>query len=278
MRTFKLVMAWILTVLAVLGLVLVVVGFVGSWNVRNRVTTATVALLTAGETAVSVGSDGVTRVDERLGESAGRVMAVESAVVGAGEVLKDNSLIGTAISVTIGEQLAPALNTAKETAVTIAGLTFAINDTINAINDIPFVNLDGPGVTLMQEAADGIVQLNDDVATLKNELVERREGRIEGGVDTLTTYTTVMTQGIQDVQSNLQAFNAELAALSAEMAALKVSLPRTFTLITIGVNLLLLLIAIALVSLLLHGISFIKNPDQTFNDMIGAAPVDTLKA
>jgi hypothetical protein len=278
MRTFKLIMAWILTVLAVLGLVLVVVGFVGSWNVRNRVTTATVALLTAGETAVSVGSDGVTRVDERLGESAGRVMAVESAVVGAGEVLKDNSLIGTAISVTIGEQLAPALNTAKETAVTVAGLTFAINDTINAINDIPFVNLDGPGVTLMQEAADGIVQLNDDVATLKNELVERREGRIEGGVDTLTTYTTVMTQGIQDVQSNLQAFNAELAALSAEMAALKVSLPRTFTLITIGVNLLLLLIAIALVSLLLHGISFIKNPDQTFNDMIGAVPVDTLKA
>lgn len=273
MRTFKLVMAWILTVLAVLGLVLVVVGLVGSWNVRNRVTTATVALLTAGETAVSVGSDGVTRVDERLGESASRVMAVESAVVGAGEVLKDNSLIGAAISVTIGEQLAPALNTTKETAVTIADLTFAINDTINAVNDIPFVNLDGPGATLIQEAADGIVQLNDDVTTLKNELVERREGRIEGGVDTITGYTTVMTQGIQDVQSNLQAFNAELAALSAEIAALKVSLPRTFTLITIGVNLLLLLIAIALVSLLLHGISFIKNPDQTFNDMIGAAPV-----
>ncbi len=269
MRTFKLVVAWILTVLAVIGIIVVVVGFVGSWIVRNKAANVTVELLTVGETAVASISEGVNRVDSRLDESVVKVDEIETAVVGAGEVLKDNSIIGHVISQTIGAELAPAINSARDVVVTVSELTFALNDTIAAANEIPFVNLDGTIPTLIQDAADGIVQLNEDVTTLKTELVERREGRIEGNVEKVTGITTGISSKIQGVQGNLLDFDAELAALSEELASLKVSLPRTYTLITIGVNLLLLLMGVAFVSLIFHCIAFIKDPDQSFNELMG---------
>ncbi len=116
-------------------------------------------------------------------------MDVEGAVLEAGDILKDNSIIGTLISQTIGEELAPAVNSARETAVTIAGFTFALDNAIGAVNEIPFVNLDGPAVNLIQGASEGIIQVNKDVIEMKRELVDRREGRIEGGVDVITGYT-----------------------------------------------------------------------------------------
>ena len=268
MRTFKLVLAWILTVLAVVGVIAVLAGLVGSWMVRNRVTDVTLELLTAGETIVAATSDSVNQVDGKLGGSADLVMDVEGAVLDAGDILKDNSIIGTLISQTIGEELAPAINSAKETAVTVAGFTFALNDAIEAANSIPFVNLDGPAVNLIQGASEGIIQVNNDVTEMKTELVDRREGRIEGGVDIITGYTSSITIALQEIQSQLQAFDAELATITVDLGALKISLPRTFTMITIGVNLVLLLIGVAFVSLFLHSLSFVKNPDQTFNDMI----------
>jgi hypothetical protein len=203
-----------------------------------------------------------------LGESAERVVEVETAVLEAGDVLKENSIIGHVISQTIGAELAPTIKTAKETATTIAALTLALNDAIDAANEIPFINLDGTVPTLIQDASEGIVQLDSDITELKTELVERREGRVEGGVEKITGYTTGITEGIQAAQSNLQEFDTELGTLSAELAALKISLPHTYTLITIGVNLILLLIGVAFISLILHGVSFIKNPDQTFSDLV----------
>jgi hypothetical protein len=268
MKTFKVVLAWILTVLAIVGVIAVLAGFVGSWVVRNKVTDVTVNLLTVGETAVSATRDSVNQVDGRLGESADKVMVVETRIVGAGDVLKDNSILIALINETIGDELAPALTSARETAVTVANLAFALSDIVEAVNEIPFVTLDGPGATLIQGAAEGIVVVHDDMTAMRTELVERREGRIEGGVDVITGYTSGITIGIQEVQRNLQAFDTQLAAFSTDLGDLKISLPRTYTLITLGVNLVLLLIGVAFVSLFLHSLSFIKNPDQTLNELI----------
>ncbi len=274
MKTVKLIIAWILMILAVVGIIAVLAGFVGSWVVRNKVTDVTINLLTVGETAVAATSDSVNQVESRLGESADKVRAVETGLEQAGDVLKENSIIIALINETIGEQLAPALTSARETAVTVANFTFALSDAVDAANSVPFVNLDGPAVDLIQGAAEGIVQVHDDMTAMRAELVDRREGRIEGGVDVITGYTSGITIGIQEVQNNLQAFDDELAVLSADLGALKISLPRTYTLITLGVNLILLLIGIAFISLILHSLSFIKNPEQTLGDLMGKEVIE----
>ncbi|HUM71709.1 MAG TPA: hypothetical protein PLK31_23025, partial [Chloroflexota bacterium] len=90
MRTFKLVVAWILVALSVLGIIAVLIGLVASWSVRNRATEATVNLLTAGETAVTTLSNGIGRIDDRLAVTQQNIQTLETNITTVGADVTDH--------------------------------------------------------------------------------------------------------------------------------------------------------------------------------------------
>ena len=103
MRTFKKVVGWILVVLAVLGIIAVLIGLVGSWQVRNMATEATLNLLTAGETAMTTLSNGIGRIDDRLAVTQQNIETLESNITSTGADVTENSLVGQAISAQLSE-------------------------------------------------------------------------------------------------------------------------------------------------------------------------------
>ncbi|MCP4359163.1 MAG: hypothetical protein GY796_14200 [Chloroflexi bacterium] len=267
MRTFKRVVAWIVVVLSVLGLAAMLAGVVGSWIVRNKVTDITVNLLTVGETAVAATSEGLNRVDDRLDVSQENITTLEDDIVSAGEKLEETSLVGTVIANNISEETAASISEAKATAVTIADTVAALDEAVNAANEIPFVNLDGFVPTLIGDAADGLTQLEEDMAEFRAGVVERREERISTSVDFFTGLTSEMSAAIGDIQTSLNEIDERMDETSTKLAAAKISLPRTFTLITLAVNVALLFMALAFVSLLLHGWTLAQNPDLTLKEL-----------
>ncbi len=272
MSTFKRILAWIVVILSIISLLVVLAGIVGSWVVRNKVTEVTVNLLTVGETAVTAANEGVNRIDDRLDTSQDRINTLETTIADAGANLQENSLVGQVIANNISDELALSINEARATAVSIADLIFALNDAVETANDIPFVNLDGVVTQLIADAADGLVELNTNVTEFRTGVQERREERISNSVDFFTGLTTDMSAGVGEVQASLNETSHELDELSERLAERKESLPRTFTLITIVVNLILLFIALAFVSLLLHAWTFTKNPDQSLRQLVSAEP------
>lgn len=272
MSTFKRILAWIVVVLSVVALLAVLAGIVGSWVIRNKVTDITVNLLTVGETAVTAANGAVNRIDDRLDMSQDRINTLETNITDAGANLQENSLVGQVIANNISDELALSINEARATAVSIADLIFALNDTIETANDIPFVNLDGVVPQLISDAADDLVELNNSMTEFRTGVQERREERISNSVDFFTGLTAEMSAGVGDVQSNLNETSHELDELSERLAERKESLPRTFTLITVVVNLVLLFIALAFVSLLLHAWTFTKNPDQSLRQLVSTEP------
>jgi hypothetical protein len=270
MRTFKQVVAWIVVVLSVLGLLAVLAGIVGSWIVRNKVTDVTLNLLTVGETAVTTTSNGLNRIDDRLEVSQGNITTLENNIVSAGENLAENSLVGTVIANNISEETATSIAEARATAVTIADTVAALDEAVNAANQIPFVTLDGFVPTLVSDAAAGLEQLEADMAAFRAAVQERREERIATSVGLLTGLTSEMSQTIGGIQTNLNEIDSRMAQTSTKLADAKVSLPRTFTLIALAVDVALLLIGLALASLLLHSWAMAQNPDLTLKDLAPA--------
>ncbi|MCP4359233.1 MAG: hypothetical protein GY796_14560 [Chloroflexi bacterium] len=267
MRTFKRVVAWIVVVLSVVGIVAVLAGIVGSWIVRNQVTDITVNLLTVGETAAANISGGLNRIDDRLNVSQENIATLEGNITDVGEDLEENSLVGEVISNNISDDLAASITDARATAVSIADTVATLDAAINAVNEIPLINLDGFVATLISDVADGLIQLEDNMAEFRTGVQERREERLSDSVDFLTGITANMSGGINDIQTSLNDIDGRLDETAARFADAKVTLPRTFTLVTLAANMALLLVGLAFVSLLLHSWAVAQNPDITLKEL-----------
>jgi len=270
MKTFKKIVAWIAAIVSVIGVVVVVVGIFGSWVVYSNVSAATLSLLTAGENIVMSASDGVNRIDDRLDVSQQRIDNVDAKVISLGDELTDTSLLGTAIANTIGDDLKPIIEAVADTAATVRGTAVAIDEAIQAINAIPFVSLDGifPDTNVFVEIADGITAIETSIEETRVDVQERREEKVEDVVATVTGKTDEWRGKVTGVQDVLGDADARLGESSANLAELKVSLPRTFMMITLGLNLVLLLVGIAFLSLFFHGFSYIKNSEQSMKELL----------
>ena len=268
MRTFKRVLAWIMVVLSVLGIVVVLGSFVGSWIVRNTVTDVTVELLTVGETAVSSVSTGLNRVDNRLDTSQDNLATLENDIVAAGEKVDEANIVGAVIKRTVSDDTVIAITEARSTAVSLSDTVAALDEAINAANQIPFVNLDGMAFSAVGQVADGLEELESDIADFRVEVQERKEEKIDDSVDFLTGMTNKMSIGIDEVQDNITAVDTRLESTSTNLADAKVTLPRIYTTITVIVNLILLLVGAAFISLLMHSWALAQNPDLTFQTLM----------
>jgi hypothetical protein len=261
-NTFKRIVAWIFVVLSIVGMLVVVAGIGYSWVLRNRVTTITVNLLTAGETAVAASSNATARVENRLDTSQTKITTLENNIVSAGADLTENSLVMAAISNTLSEETAMAITDARATAVSMSETIVALDAAITAANQIPFVTLDGIVPTLVSDLSDSLVQLEADITAFRTAVETRREERITNSVGFFTGITGEMTSTIGDIQARVDEINGRLDTTATRLADAKVSLPRTFTWITIGVNLFLALIVVAFISLLLQSWAFAHNPQE----------------
>lgn len=268
MRTFKQVVAWIMVVLSLLGILLILGSFVGSWVVRSMVTDVTVDLLTVGETAVSSVSSGLNRVNTRLDISQDNLAILEDDIITAGETVNEANVVGTVIQRNVSDDTVIAITEARTTAVGIADTIIALDAAIKAANEIPFVTLNGVLFSTMGEVADGLGKLESDITDFRTGAQERKDERIKDSVDFFTDMTGKMSTGIGEVQNNIVTVDEQLAATSANLADAKVTLPRMYTMVTLAINIILLIVGAAFVSLFMHSWALAQNPDLTFQTLM----------
>jgi hypothetical protein len=270
MRTFKRIVAVIVVVIVILGMLAVVGGLVGSWIVNNRVTAVTLNLLSAGEYAMIVTKDGLNKVDQRLDVSHERINKVDEVVITAGKELKETSLIGELIAETIGDELFPIIEGVGDTAVLIRDTATAVDSALRAIDSLPFISLDYiiPGANIFTEIADAITDLEISIDETVTEVQQWREEEIETAVASITSEMDEWRGQVTEVQTILAEADSELNTSLDNIDELRISLPRTFIMITVGINIALLFIGIAFLSLLFHAVAYLRDSDQSLKELL----------
>lgn len=270
MRTFKRIVAWTVVIIAILGMLAMVGGLIGSWIVNNRVTAITLDLLSAGEYALTATKDGLNQVDQRLDVSHERINKVDEVVITAGTELKETSLLGELIAKTIGDELFPIIEGVGDTAAFIRETATAIDNALQAIDAIPFISFKSisPGSNIFTEIADAITEIETSIDETLVEIQNWREEEIGEAVDSITSETNEWREQVTEVQTILAEADRELEASVANVNKLKISLPRTFIMVTLGVNVLLLIIGIAFLSLLFHAVAYLRDSDQSLKQLL----------
>lgn len=269
--TVKRILAVVVAILAVVGVLLMMGAIVGTWIINDQATDLTLDLLGRVDTGIDNATLVISQVDDRLGQANDRIQAVETAAITLGGELEENRIVLNVISELLGLELGDRLQKVGQTIDSIGSAAESIDSTLQTVDALPFISLldDRPRLDVFGELADGIEQLQDDVTETRADIDHRRSEIIEGGVSIVTERTSKMSGQIDNLQQLLADIDGQLATLKARSQEIQETFPRTLDLLTFLVNLILLLVVLAFLSLFAHSVSLFKRPEQSFNELMG---------
>lgn len=257
MQALKTVLAVFAVMLAVVGILACGVGIYYAWSLNTPVTESLVGALTSVERALTVVDGGIERVDGGLGTAQSAVNTIEGAVMAAGDTIVNTDIAFTILERTVGDTLFPRLIEAGETTRAMAATVVAVNDTLEAANELPFIDL--PTLTdELQTAADRLTAAQQRLEEIRTEMRAIKEEAVSRPVAAITSRTTPLLENLDAAQAAVQSAQANLQQALQRAAATRARVPGTIDTISLVATLAFVWLIIAQASLAYQSWRFLR--------------------
>lgn len=220
MATLKRVLAALAIIVAILVAFVSIGGVAGTWIINDVLTRSAERVLVGTERALDVTSEGLNRVDTRLEGARVSVNTVEDAAKQMGDSVTETNFALALIEKTVGEELFPRVDAASETIGVIRASVIALNNTLEAANELPFVSV--PTLTdELQAVTDRVSEIRLEIDELKTEIADAKAGAVGSVVDAVTQRTTAIDDGLASVQGLVSEYDVKVTTARAEVTSLK---------------------------------------------------------
>lgn len=261
MKLLKTIISVIVIAVSLVMLVLGLAGIIWGWNAKAQLSTGIVNVLTEAETLLEGVDQRLENVDTDLTQARQEIAGVEENVAALGADAEENGRLMTVISDTVGAKVVPLVNKAGEAMTTARETIAAINSAIEALNAIPFISVPVPELAPLGQISDELATLQTAVSELQTSLRERRAELLQEAASLLTDALTRIDQLLEGVQTRVAGYRQRLDATQTRLAQLKESIPRALNIAAWVTTLVLLWVALAQVSLLIHSWRFLTGKD-----------------
>jgi methyl-accepting chemotaxis protein len=275
METFKRALAVIGAILAVIGIIAGLLGIWFSWSYNTPVTESLVRIAEGAERVLSAAGDGLERVDNGLGLAAGAVQTLDETVRTAGETIVDTSLAFVVLERTVGDTLFPRLLAAQETVRSVTDTIVAFNQTLEAANNLPFLEV--PTLTTELETAAGRLETaRARVEEIQAAIRETKEEKVAQPVAFITDRTGPIIENLEGAQTTVQEGMARMDAALERLSTLRSRLPRLIDMVSITLTLALLWLVAAQGFVLVHAYEYLSGKRINWRRLKQRAPEDTV--
>lgn len=242
--------------LSVVGAVACLIAILLSWTLNASITRSLVQAVTGAEHLLGVVEGGLTRVDSGLGEARSAVVTVGETVQSVGDTIVDTDLAFLVLERTVGDTLFPRVITAQETATNLAGAIVAFNDTLEAANRMPFVEI--PTLTNeLQVAAEGLTAARSEVEAMRAEMQAIKEQKVGRPVTFVTSRTTPIAANLDRALTAVDSTQTAIVDRQARLADLRGRLPGLLNLISFLVTLVMIWLVAAQVYVFLRMVEYL---------------------
>jgi archaellum component FlaC len=270
MTNLKRFVAIIGIILGVLVSFISIGGIAGTWVANGIITRGTDRVLSGVEGALDVTSDGLGRVDTRIDEARNSVNTIESAVTQLGDDVTETNFALALIERTVGEELFPRIEAARETVSTIRASVISFNNTLEAANEIPFVSV--PTLTdELQNASERTAELRTTVEEIRSSVQDAKAGAVEGLVSTITSRTSRLDNGFAALQDTVAGYDAKIDDIAAEVSSLKSTIAFWLDVVAILFTLWFLWIAVSQVAVIALSWSYLRKDNGETLTVAGEA-------
>jgi hypothetical protein len=257
----KRIAAVILMIVSIILTLLLVVGIVGVWVVRGEATHAVSALSQGVEQGLTITLDRLSRLDGQLVQVGTRTQELQQSAGRVGDNAAENQLVLTAIQQTVGDELVPLIERIQESVSAVADLVRSANQSVQALNALPFVSIEVPG----SEQLGKLSARSDELKTATQDL--RAQVKQTSAAVMQKTIATI-TLSLQQIESALGEAHTVVTELTARLTSVQGLVPLAINRILSWINLavwvltvLMLLLGLGQASLFLHGYSLYTGRD-----------------
>lgn len=237
--TLKKIAAVIVMQLAILGIILGLAGMVLAWAYNTPLTDSLTRLVAGAQRVLTAADSGLTVANRGLNTALGAVNTVDGAVRSFGERIVDTNIAFTVLERTVGDTLFPRIVAAQETVTAIADTVIGVNDTLEAANRIPFVEV--PTLTdELGEVGARLTSIRDRVQELRDGLRDIKERKVARPVAFVTDRTGRLITEIDAILTITTAAQTRIAITLSRLATLARNLPRLIDLLSLAITLIAL--------------------------------------
>lgn len=251
MDTLRKIGAVVVMVLAVLGVLLTLGGCIGAWVYKDDVTLAATTSLTAISKVTALGERATGQSALALNQVSSQLTSVQD---GLAERAENRQQAIDALKAAVNDRYGPTVQTAVTTVQATTDAIVAFNQSLEAVNRIPGVNV--RTLTPQLEAVDAKLQ----------ETAQRFDAMRQTVQDKLPDGTPIQDAVSQTAASasaaatSLQDYSTRLGTASQQSAAAADSAPKTISRIVWLISFLMILLAAGQVSLFIHALDWFRRP------------------
>jgi hypothetical protein len=223
---WKRVLAVTVMVFSVLLIILLVAGIVGSWIVNASLTDGIVRVSTGIDTVLANTDNALSTLDTAVSSARQRVDLLDETVAAAGDNLAENPVLLTAIAERLDLGISPAVDEVRGTVQTIRETILAAQNTVQALNALPFVSIGGSVADdgKLQTLSEALTSLTEGVREIRDGVRTARAEAITGVVTTLGQGTSRLDTGLETIETAVSGAGDRASALRAEVSELRSTL------------------------------------------------------
>jgi hypothetical protein len=237
--------AIIVMILSIIGFLLCVGGIFGAWAVNEPATQGIVTALDTASQFLGVAENTGDVASQTVGDVSARLAEIESA---AADLSPEKR---AALAARIQELIAPVQRVSSMALALEAGLS-SLNDTLTTVSRLPGVRVEPPPAQL-EAVGERLGQAGERLDALHATLSE-----VNPDGDRVAAITGEASADLAAIEGRLQKLNAQVAQAKQTAATVQAQAPRLLDLTSIGLTLLLTLLAAGQASLLVHAWGWLK--------------------
>ena len=257
MTALRRLAAIVIIILSILGLILCVGSIIGTWVADSALINATTRMLTLAVVPLNAADQAATAVTNGITSIRDGIASINQSVTQAGDKLNQSTPVLDFVSSTVGEQLSPMIDDVREKATTLHDTVIGVNNTLEAINSIPGVNVPTFS-SQIQAIGDRLTAARTAIQELRAYLANLKASAIDASVTAVTSRTAKIDDALASVQTDIANFQAQVNNILAQITTLRNYVPIWLNIAAIIVTLVVLWFAFGQLRLIAYGRSLFR--------------------
>lgn len=269
MKTTRKVFAGLIIALSVLGLILSLLGVAGVWWVTGKISTSVIFLLNSVENSLTNIDAGLTSANTLTAEAINGLNAVDQKVSQMGTNVADNNLLLEAIQNNLSEDTSSKIASLREDLAATRQAAIAVQNTVKAIDALPFFSLNIPGMDKVQQLFAAIEDFGTQLQETRAAIQDKKAEIVGGVVTTITDRTAKFRARLENLQSLLTNAQSRIGQSITRVQKLKETVAFWLKVAAVVFSLVFLWIAFANLALMVDGVSWFKGESENLFSTTG---------